>query len=96
LRTVKATTHRAWRSLQDLKKELNERDPDAYKQLRNAEKEAKQCHTRSSAQFLFHHEQITARATRISAKGWLFQPMSDVLLFDLFRELEPTVDDLLN
>ena len=52
-------------------------------------------HSRPSAKSLFRLEQITARATRIAEKGWLFQPMPDVLLFDLFTELEAAIDNLL-
>jgi hypothetical protein len=63
--------------------------------LKNAETEAKKSHSRPSAKSLFRLEQITARATRIAEKGWLFQPMPDVLLFDLFTDLEPAVDNLL-
>ena len=44
LHTLKATTHKAWRSLQDLRNELKEKDPEAFKQLKNAETEAKKCH----------------------------------------------------
>ncbi len=96
LHTVKATTHRAWRSLPLLRRELQKKDPGAYKELQAAENEAKKFRARKpSPSSLFDDELKLARIDRISREGWIFQPASNIELFELFLELESLLYDLL-
>jgi hypothetical protein len=96
LHTVKATTHRAWLTLQALRREFQKKDPVAYKELTDAEAEVKIFRTsKPCAKSVFYEQEKQARFDRILREKWIFEPMSDIVLFDLFLSLEIAVGQLL-